>query len=201
MFGLDRDSFDFYCENGIKEVIKDFCNTYSSVVVLPNYQELIWNEYVFFNEFCKREYMKESDHRLDRHKVVACYMYAIEKAHVLFVTDALVQGDPSNIMLNERLSFTVGMSLFRSLVLDLLDRVPVDNENKDRIRVVFEGDIRMPKCTHGDYKDNFLVQLYNTYREGNYNILLMADVLYMIECFNLVSAGLEEDILKYNPSV
>ena len=48
------------------------------------------------------------------------------------------------------------------------------------------------------FKDekNLLLQLYYTKKEGNYNILALADSLYLIENYNLVMNGLQEDIFK-----
>lgn len=192
MVGLDKDSFDYYYDNGIEIIINDFRNRYSDIIVNPNARDVIWKEYIGFNYHCKTTYMSSEDRLLDRHKVVACYIYGIEKAYVLSSLDSLRQGDSTHLFLNEELAYSFGMSLLRALILDLAEKI----EHKDKICEVFKSEIVLPECTHGDFKNNFLSQLYFTYKEGNYNILALAESLYLIECYNLVNNNLPADALK-----
>ena len=195
MIGLDINSYEEYYSLGISKIVSEYQREYSELICHPDIKKKIWDEYVFFNETCKVHYMNKTEHLIDRHKVVACYMYAIERAHVLSLIPSLKNGDDQNAFLNEKLSFTFGMSLLRSLIIDNAAEIKAI-ETRQNVLKVFKGDVLLPSCTHGDFKSNMLLQLYYTWKESNYNILALAESLYLIECFNLVSANIPEDILK-----
>ena len=192
---MDFEAYSLYCDEVLEPVLRNYSGKYAGVILNPNRKNLIWKNYQEFNVYCKTHYMKKSDHLLDRHKVVACYMYAIEKAHVVVAVPSIEEGDDSNLMLNERLAFCFGMTMLRALILDLVDDI-ADEELKDKAEKVFEGEFVFPKCNHGNYKNNFLSQLYFTYKDNSYNILSLANSLYLLEAFTLVKNGLHEDLFK-----
>ncbi len=74
-------------------------------------------EYMDFNRHCKTQYMEDSSGKIDRHKVCACYMYAIVKANIMSCKLADSDTERSYLALNENLAITVGMSLLRAFVL------------------------------------------------------------------------------------
>ena len=196
MTGQDYESYSFYYENGISIIINELQETYDSVIVNPRAKELIWDTYCEFNRHCKQTYMASSTHLLDRHKVVACYMYAIEKAFVLSSVNSLMQGDSTHIFLNETLAVTFGMSLLRAMIMDAIHFTESDDKTKQGLLGVFDSDIVFPECTHGQFRDNLLSQLSFTRIEGNYNTLSLAETLYLLECFNLVKNGFPSDSLR-----
>lgn len=194
MRGQDYKSYEQYYDIGINPIIVELQRKYSNVLVKKEAKEEIWLEYKFFNDLCKG-HMREHENLLDRHKVVACYMCAIEKAGVLLQTDAFQIGDDSLLLLNERLAMTFGMSLLRSLIVDMAEKLK-QKDIKDKVLEAFDNDIAFPKCTHGEHKDNILWQLFYTRKDNSYNVLLLAEMLYLLECYNLMKCGIEEDCLK-----
>lgn len=195
MSGLDYISYEKYYEKVISPVILEYCDSNSGVIVLPDAKDKIWNNYVKFNCHCKNDYMQDKEKLLDRHKVTACYMYAILKTNPLICTVAFQNGDDSSILLNERLALCFGMTLLRALICDEIVHL-TDADLKKKVSVVFENEIAFPGVNHGDYKNNILSQLFHTKREANYNILGLAETLYLLEVFNLVKNGLSENIFK-----
>lgn len=197
MSGQDYESYCSYYETGINQIISDYKKLYDSLIIHPNAKERIWDEYKRFNNICKDRYMSHPDHLIDRHKVTACYIYAIVKARVIVSEESLKSGDDTNLLLNENLAYTFGFSLLRSLILSLAEALEGKTaiDYKDRIFEVFEGDFAFPQCSHGKYKDNFISQLYFTWRESSYNILALADSLYLVECFNLIKNKIPENLL------
>ncbi len=195
MSGLDYTSYEEYYNRVICPVIHEYCETNAGIIVLPNAKEVIWENYIKFNCHCKSEYMRDKEKLLDRHKVVACYMYAIVKANSLTCTVAIQNGDSSSILLNERLALCFGMTLLRALICDEIEHLS-DPIQKRKAESVFENEIDFPKTNHGDYKNNLLSQLYHTKTESNYNILGLAETLYLLEIFNLVKNGLPENVFK-----
>lgn len=191
----DYASYEKYFDLVIIPVISEYCDSAADIVVLPDIKDKIWNYYVDFNEHCKKEYMRDKNKLLDRHKVVACYMFAILKTNPMACSIAFQNGDKSSMLLNERLALCFGMTLLRALICDEIENL-TDNELKEKATAAFESDIMFPKTNHGDYKGNLLSQLYHTKNESNYNILSLAETLYLLEVFNLVKNGLQEDLFK-----
>lgn len=192
---MDCDSYSAYYDGIVEPVLKFFCAKNAELVLKPNRKDAIWTEYCALNEQCKHRYMRDRDHLIDRHKVVACYMYAIERAHVVSSIISLKEGDDTNLMLNERLAFSFGMSMLRALILAQADNLE-DEEQRTKVKAAFDSGISFPECNHGDYADNLRSQLYFTHKEGNYNILSMAETLYFIEVFNLMKHGLPVDVFR-----
>lgn len=195
MGGLDYESYQKYYTKVISPVISEYCDLNGGVIVLGNAKEKIWENYVGFNTYCKDEYMRDRSKLLDRHKVVACYMYAILKTCPMICTIAYENGEDSYLFLNERLALCFGMTLLRALIYDEIMHVP--NKNlKEKVKTIFQDEIAFPETNHGNYKDNLLQQLYHTRKESNYNILGLAETLYLLEIFNLTKNGVPENVFK-----
>lgn len=70
--------------------------------------EIIWK-----NVICKENYMKDSNGKIDRHKVAACYMIYIATVITMRFVKKI---DDVEVFLaiNETLSITIGLSLVRA---------------------------------------------------------------------------------------
>lgn len=175
-----------FLENIIEPVKELYLSLYAEMVCLDNAKELIWREYVKFNTHCKTNYMLDSQGRLDRHKVCACYMYAIIKANTLSCRLAKSNTEESYLCLNEQLAITVGMSLLRAFICaDIKYSTIFSEEEKQSLYAIVENGIIFPECNHGDYRDNFAAELHYTNEERNYNILSLANTLYLLEIHTL----------------
>lgn len=81
---LDRASYDKIWEQLIFLESQNYTKEFEPFVSLtPNAQEEIWQKYVALNQKCKQTYMKDVSKLLDRHKVAACYMIAIDRKSVV----------------------------------------------------------------------------------------------------------------------
>lgn len=87
------------------------------------------------------------------------------------------------------------MTLLRALIRANAKKLS-NEEMKKKVLDAFDGELVFPKTNHGDYKQNLLFQLYYTKKEGNYNILALADSVFFIENYNLVVNGIPEDVFK-----
>lgn len=161
MSGLDYVSYEKYYSEIIVPMIKEYCDSNAGVIVIPSVKEKIWTHYEEFNNHCKNSYMRDKSKLLDRHKVVACYMYAILRANPMICTLAFQNGDNSSLLLNERLALCFGMTLLRALIFDEISHLS-DPKLRKKVSDVFEDDISFPSVNHGDYKHNLLTQLYHT---------------------------------------
>lgn len=195
MLGFDHESYLGYYHKILEPVINEYCANEYGIEVRPDAEDLIWINYVKFNRHCREEYMRNPDSLTDRHKIVACYIYAILKSDILSCSLAKQLGDEKNLLLNERLALCFGMSLLRALIRGNIKTLK-DEEIKRQVREVFKDEFAFPTTNHGEYKQNLLLQLYYTKKEGNYNILALADSLFLIENYNLVIHGLSESIFK-----
>lgn len=182
----DKNSYQRIWEIAINPTIQDYQKRFAEVTVSYNAQEIIWQEYVQFNHYCKQHYMKDSMGRLDRHKVCACYMYAIVKAGVLRCNLADSDTEEKYLALNENLAITVGMSLLRAYVLSSVDTSEeLSSEQKALYKSRIDGGIIFPDCNHGVYRENFASELHYTAEERNYNILSLANTLFLLEIHTL----------------
>ena len=115
--------------------------------------------------------MKDPNKKLDRHKVSACYILAIVKASPIIFNELLAEDKFYTV--NEEIALTVGLSVLRSFC-----------STDKSYPVSLPYDFTYPVASHGDYRENFVVELYFTKKEGNYNILSLSHTLYLFEQFN-----------------
>lgn len=195
MLGFDYDSYQIYYQKILQPVINDYCSTESGITVCPDVESLVWKNYVKFNRHCREEYMNDPDKLADRHKITTCYIYSILRSNILDCSLSRQIGDDKSLLLNERLALCFGMTLLRALIRANAKKL-TDEEIKKKILVAFDGELSFPKTNHGDYKQNLLFQLYYTKKEGNYNILALADSIFFIENYNLIIKGIPEDVFK-----
>lgn len=183
---MDKSSYQKIWEVVIDPTIKDYKNRYSEIVVSHNAKEAIWQEYISFNKHAKLTYMQDASGKLDRHKVCACYMYAIIKANTVGCYLADSDTEQSHMALNENLAITVGMSVLRAFVLSGINSSEdLSEETKRTLGKRIDGGVIFPKCNHGDYRNNFVTELYYTKKENNYNILSLANTLFLLETHTL----------------
>lgn len=183
---IDKNSYQKIWEVVIHPTIQDYQNRYSEITVSHNAKEAIWQEYVNFNKHAKLTYMQKADGKLDRHKVCACYMYAIIKANTLNCHLADTDTEQNYLALNENLSITVGMSVLRAFILASINyNEELSNETKKTLAKRIDDGIVFPDCNHGNYRNNFASELYYTKRNNNYNVLSLANTLFLLETHTL----------------
>lgn len=102
---VDKNSYKTIWENVIHPTMCKYQDRYSYVLIAHNAEEAILSEYVRFNRHTKCTYMKDSGGKIDRHKVCACYMYAIVKANTLSCQLADSDTERSYLALKENLEF------------------------------------------------------------------------------------------------
>ena len=150
----------------------------------PETKQLIFEHYVQFRDFCKKHYMLDANNFIDRHKVCACMIYAIIKTQPLHSGDETNNKDCFNTI-NEKIAIAAGLSLLRAFVISSAKQNLNDDELEEIIKK-FKSGIRLPQppfINHGDYIENFAVELYFTRKYNNYNILSLAHTLYMLELY------------------
>lgn len=179
----DRESYERVWE-AIKQIVEQYRKQHPEIRanIRNDAKESIWNEYVKFNRKCRESYMKEGLDRLDRHKVCSCYIFAIIKAGLF---DGNSSDGEKRLLLDEKIALTLGFSLHREFIVAAIDESeysPIEKKNlKDKVA---EG-IKLPSTNHGKYRENFEIELYYTKLENNYNILSLANTLYLLETLTL----------------
>lgn len=183
---IDRNSFDAVWNLLIEPTIVDYSNRFAEICVAHNANEAIWDKYLQFNKHCKENYMVDPHGKLDRHKVCSCYIYAILRANVLSCKLADSDTEHKYLSLNENLAITVGLSLLRAFILSSINSsADLSPQKKSELASRIENGITLPKCNHGDYRSNFIAELHYTHEENRYNILSLANTLYLLEVFSL----------------
>jgi len=160
MLGFDETSYNIYYEQIIRPVVNEYQRETFGLKVREDAKERIWKNYVKFNRHCREEYMLEPEKLTDRHKIVACYMYAIIKADVLVCDLSIQMDDDRHMLLNERLAFCFGMTLLRSLIRAKAKELK-DETLRENVRKAFDSEPIFPNVNHGDYRDNLLYPLRN----------------------------------------
>lgn len=183
---MDENSYQKIWDIVINPTIQDYQNRYAEITVSYNAKEAIWQEYIRFNEHSKLSYMRDVGGKLDRHKVCACYMYAIIKSNVLSCRLADSDTEEKYWTLNENLAITVGMSILRAFVLSSINtNEELAEETKKTLAARIDAGVLFPDCNHGDYRNNFVAELYYTKKEDNYNVLSLANTLFLLETHTL----------------
>ena len=193
----DRESYLTIWKSLIYKVIQDYQERFMEVAMVENAMEYIWEEYCRFNYHCKAFYMQDANEKLDRHKVCACYMLAILKANVLSCRFVNSDREERYLSLNENLAITVGMSLLRAFILRSIDsNEKLTDEQKNNYKCLVDNGIVFPECNHGVYRENFAAELHHTRTENNYNILSLANTLYLLELHTLQTEAVHKQEKK-----
>lgn len=164
----------------------------------------IWDAYKSFNLHCSFNYMAEPTWLLDRHKVAACYMYAILAAQPLAVDQNVVLGSRPYYA-NEMLAVTVGCTILCGFVTKAIDDA-IENKllcleekrlkqvcERIKIGVNFKDDF---PALHDDYYGDVLRMLCATQAEARYNILAMSIIVYHWESALIGDPELFRAIIK-----
>lgn len=186
----DRKSYEIIWDTLINEEIENYRSIYIRCIeTIPNVKEEIWGKYVSLNNYCKANYMRSSDDKIDRHKVAACYMLAI--ATIRPMRFVMIDDEKVPIAINERLAITVGLSLIRAFFVSVVnEKKEITEEEKDKYLAKFKNGIKIPTenlVNHGDYLENFANEIHFAVSEGNANILSFAHELYLLEVITRIS--------------
>lgn len=187
----DRESYEIIWLKVIKKELDNYQSLYVNCVeLIPNVKEEIWEKYVSLNLYCKENYMRFPDGKIDRHKVAACYMIAIIMLKPMRVVGKI--GDKAiPLALNETLAITVGFSLVRAFAISAIrEKVDMNEESANVLVAKFEDGIKIPDeslVNHGIYLDNYANELYFAASEGKVCILSLAHELYLLEVITRLS--------------
>lgn len=176
-----RNSYNVLWNKVIFKIINAYKIDTIGVKVIENAQDVIWDNYVLLRDHSKRTYMKDPEGLLDRHKVCACMIYSIVKSSVLKVAESQTSENEYLNIINEDLALTTGLSLLRAFIESAIRlKKP---ENSEQLLQKFKDGISFPPTNHGDYRENFLSELYFAKEENNYNILSLSHILYLLEVY------------------
>lgn len=177
----DSGAYDNLWDGAIKPKIDLLCEC-GDVQMRPSAKDDIWAEYCRFNVLASERYTKNPSHRLDRHKVAACYMCAILKSMPLVVADYAALSDRDKAMSNERLAVTVGSSVLCNFLHSVIDEVEgLDEAQKEAAKVEVRQGIKFPKTGHGTYLGNLLDCFSSMQTEDDYNLPLMFHLAFLWE--------------------
>lgn len=187
----DRGSYEIIWEKVISKELDNYRALYVNCIeFIPNVKEEIWEKYVSLNTYCKNNYMKSAEGKIDRHKVAACYMIAIAILRPMrFVAKVDNKGVP--LAINETLAITVGLSLIRAFAIAVIrENEHIPPKEADMLVAKFKDGIKVPEghlVNHGVYLDNYANEIYYTASEGKINILSLAHELYLLEVITRIS--------------
>lgn len=156
-----------------------------------------------FNEltnYIKVHYMdfdeEEDSHEIDRHKTSAALMIAILQNQPLKMVSEKYYDSPKIWLFNEQIAITVGLSLMIAFEKKQIKAHPsLNQEQKNALLQEWDNGIIFPIARHGDYRENWAVELYYTAKEGNYNLLATAHELFHLE--DRTKKRIQEKICSY----
>ena len=175
------DAFDSLWEGVFEPKVELLCEQ-NNVILRPGAKDTVWNAYCNFNVLSSERYTRDSDHRLDRHKVAACYACAVLKAMPLDVGEYAALHDKEAALANERLAVTVGASVLANFLSEVIDDIGSMSEGDRKIakEQVARG-VKFPQVGHGTYLSNLLDCFSSMQIEGNYNLPLMFQLMFVWE--------------------
>lgn len=190
----DKESYVKIWDTVIQKEIRNYQRIYGNYIqIIPNVEEEIWNKYVSLNNYCKNNYMKSFDGKIDCHKVAACYMIAIATIRPMRIVKK-IDGDTIPLAINEMLAITVGLSLVRAFAISVIKQKEKENKiDKAQAGILvakYDEKIKIPSdnlVNHGDYLTNYSNEIYFAVSEGNINILSIAHELYLLEVLTRTS--------------
>lgn len=187
----DRDSYEIIWEKVIRKEIDNYQSSYVNCIeLIPNVKEEIWKKYVSLNVYCKNNYMKSPEGKIDRHKVAACYMIAIAMLRPMRFVEK-IDNKEVPLAINEMLAITVGLSLVRAFAIAAIkENDSINKEDADILVAKFEDGIKVPEgnlVNHGVYLENYANEIYFAASEGKISVLSLAHELYLLEVITRIS--------------
>ena len=77
------------------------------------------------------------------------------------------------------------LSLLRAFVIEAINESGREQAEKEMLISRIDEGIIFPLTNHGTYRENLMTELYYTKKEDNYNILSLADTLFLLETLTL----------------
>lgn len=187
----DRDNYEIIWEKVIRKEIDNYQSSYVNCIeLIPNVKEEIWKKYVSLNVYCKNNYMKSPEGKIDRHKVAACYMIAIAMLRPMRFVEK-IDNKEVPLAINEMLAITVGLSLVRAFAIAAIkENDSINKEDADILVAKFEDGIKVPEgnlVNHGVYLENYANEIYFAASEGKISVLSLAHELYLLEVITRIS--------------
>ncbi|MBO5474341.1 MAG: hypothetical protein J6A08_11260 [Lachnospiraceae bacterium] len=187
----DRDSYEMIWDKVIRKEIDNYQSSYVNCIeLIPNVKEEIWKKYVSLNVYCKNNYMKSPEGKIDRHKVAACYMIAIAMLRPMRFVQK-IDNKEVPLAINEMLAITVGLSLVRAFAIAAIkENDSINKEDADILVAKFEDGIKIPEgnlVNHGVYLENYANEIYFAASEGKISVLSLAHELYLLEVITRIS--------------
>jgi len=123
----------------------------------------------------KRNFMKDSEKLLDRHKVPACLYFAIASTPLIKVLGGSVEKD---MVVNAGLAFHAAASTLLSFM--------ANEANAEYKRYLENNGLQFPQCKNLDSNESYLVQTIKTLchaqKQNKMDILMLANTFFMLEC-------------------
>ncbi len=144
--------------------------------ILTTYNELV--------NYIKVHYMNfnEDSHEIDRHKTSAALIIAIVQNQPLKMVSEKYYNGSKIWLFNEQIAITAGLSLMIAFEKSQIKKnESLNQEQKNALLQEWDKGIIFPVARHGDYRENWAVELYHTVKEGNYNMLATAHELFHLE--------------------
>lgn len=150
--------------------------------IFATFNELVNYIKVHYMDFNEDEAKKEDSHEIDRHKTSAALMIAIVQNQPLKMVSEKYYDGSKIWLFNEQIAITAGLSLMIAFEKEQIKKHPsLDQEQKKELLLEWDKGIIFPIARHGDYRENWAVELYYTAKEGNYNLLATAHELFHLE--------------------
>ncbi len=160
------------------ELIKDAGRKFNrDKNIVVNKNKYIDFQNVFENMYdkIKKENMRTEVVYLDRHKVAAIIIYSIVKTRVIEYKEST---DNKEFLGNYQFALSAGLSYMQYELNQILNE-----EGKTPIKkLVFPEVMNGPQ----DYKNSVINMLYFADKEGNFNILELANMFFLLEQFNML---------------
>lgn len=178
---MKNDTFDILWKDGIVKKGKRIVDSNIGKVEFDERsKDRILKEYNKLRDYSKVSYMRNPDGLLDRHKVCACLILAIIKSAPLVDVDGEGISEMKTIY-NENLAMSVGLSLLKHYI------ITAHSQEREYIEIYKDG-FRFPETNRDTrYQELLCLMLHYDVENGNYSILAIANILFLIEEYTKVT--------------
>lgn len=194
----DRDAYENLWESVILPAATNLTRQ-DGVSLRSTAKEDIWKSYVRLNKQVSSKFMESQDDRLDRHKVTACYIFAVTQAAPLDIEKRIEATDKNAALSNERLAVTVGCSVLANFINSAIDHIPnLTPEAKEKAKRQAAEGVKFPQLVgHGTYEGNLIDSLCHAHETGMYDVHMLAKLVFHWDHLILTDDTYYEALIGY----
>lgn len=189
---MEYRTYEDIWKNIILPIYDNICGGNSNFSLNTNNKDKILKKYIKIRDQVKKKYMDDSDHNIDRHKIAAIMMAAIEEVYPIKISIRYIlqlkrdgkEIDKRFMYANETLAFFTALSILENFKDYGID----GNIEMQRKSIVLPN-----TYNESDYAFNTYIDLFYSKRNKRINVLTFSNVFFLLERLAEVSSTSPEN--------